>query len=55
VAKTDLQTENLEALEKGMPNLLKHIENITQVYHLPVVVANQQIPNGYGCRAYACT
>ncbi len=44
VAKTDLQTENLEALEKGMPNLLKHIENITQVYHLPVVVAINKFP-----------
>ncbi len=44
VAKTDLQTENLEALEKGMPNLLKHIENITQVYQLPVVVAINKFP-----------
>ena len=35
VPKTDLQEENLEALEKGIPNLLKHVENITQVYHLP--------------------
>ena len=44
VAKADLQEENLEALEKGMPNLLKHIENITQVYHLPVVVAINKFP-----------
>ena len=39
VAKSDLQIENLEALEKGLPNLLKHVENITQVYGLPAVVA----------------
>ena len=39
VPKTDLATENLEALEKGLPNLLKHVENITQVYGLPAVVA----------------
>ena len=39
VAKANLQQENLDALEKGIPNLLKHIENITNVYHLPVVVA----------------
>ena len=39
VPKADVQKENLEALEKGLPNLLKHVENITQVYHLPAVVA----------------
>lgn len=44
VAKADLQQENLEALEKGIPNLLKHIENITKVYHLPVVVAINAFP-----------
>ncbi len=44
VAKTDLQAENLEALEKGLPNLLKHIENITQVFHLPAVVAINKFP-----------
>ena len=44
VPKTDLQEENLEALEKGIPNLLKHVENITQVYHLPAVVAINQFP-----------
>lgn len=44
VAKADLSKENLEALEKGLPNLLKHIENITQVYHLPVVVAINAFP-----------
>ena len=39
VPKSDLGKENLEALEKGLPNLLKHIENITQIYGLPCVVA----------------
>ena len=37
--------KNLEALEKGIPNLLKHIENITQVYGLPAVVAINRFPN----------
>lgn len=44
VAKADVQEENLEALEKGLPNLLKHIENITKVYHLPAVVAINKFP-----------
>lgn len=39
VPKTETGVENLEALEKGLPNLLKHVENITQVYKLPCVVA----------------
>ena len=39
VPKAELTTENLEALEKGLPNLLKHVENITQVFGLPAVVA----------------
>ncbi|MBR6512393.1 MAG: formate--tetrahydrofolate ligase [Clostridia bacterium] len=39
VPKAETGTENLEALEKGLPNLLKHVENITQVYKLPCVVA----------------
>ncbi|MDD7222551.1 MAG: formate--tetrahydrofolate ligase [Oscillospiraceae bacterium] len=39
VPKTELGTENLEALEKGLPNLLKHVENITKVFGLPCVVA----------------
>ena len=37
--KANLSEENLEALEKGLPNLYKHIENIKNVYHKPVVVA----------------
>lgn len=44
VAKADLNEENLEALEKGLPNLLQHVENITQVYKLPCVVAINQFP-----------
>ncbi|MDQ9760105.1 formate--tetrahydrofolate ligase, partial [Acinetobacter baumannii] len=43
-AKTDLGAENLEALEKGLPNLLKHIENINNVFGLPVVVAINKFP-----------
>ncbi len=39
VPKTELGRENLEALEKGLPNLLKHVENITRVFNLPCVVA----------------
>ncbi|NCB04233.1 MAG: formate--tetrahydrofolate ligase [Clostridia bacterium] len=44
VAKTELQNENLEALERGLPNLLRHVENITQVFHLPAVVAINRFP-----------
>ncbi|SFE21179.1 formate--tetrahydrofolate ligase [Peptostreptococcus sp. D1] len=44
VAKEDLNEENLGALEKGLPNLLKHIENITKVYKLPAVVAINRFP-----------
>mgnify|MGYP000912123917 FL=1 len=44
VAKEELQTENLAALERGLPNLLKHIENVTKVYNLPVVVAINKFP-----------
>ena len=44
VAKADLNQENLEALEKGLPNLLRHIENITQGFGLPAVVAINRFP-----------
>ncbi len=44
VAKADLNTENLEALEKGLPNLLRHVENMTKVYGLPCVVAINAFP-----------
>ncbi|GHV17642.1 formate--tetrahydrofolate ligase [Spirochaetia bacterium] len=44
VVKADLNKENLTALEKGLPNLLQHIENITKVYQLPAVVAINAFP-----------
>lgn len=42
--KTELKTEDLEALEKGLPNLLQHVSNITNVYGLPCVVALNRFP-----------
>ena len=44
VKKEDLNAENLEALEKGMPNLIRHLENLTKVYKLPTVVAINEFP-----------
>ena len=44
VAKADLNSENLEALEKGLPNLLQHVGNIREVYGLPCVVAINAFP-----------
>ena len=44
VAKNDLNEENLEALEAGLPNLLQHVENIRNVYGLPCVVAINEFP-----------
>ena len=44
VAVADLNQKNLEALEAGLPNLLQHVENITQVYKLPCVVAINAFP-----------
>ena len=44
VAKADLNQENLDALEKGLPNLLQHVSNIQNVYHLPCVVAINAFP-----------
>ena len=44
VPKAELQAENLDALEKGLPNLYKHIENMTKVYGLPCVVAINRFP-----------
>ncbi len=41
----NLSEENLEALEKGLPNLLKHVSNIKNVYHLPCVVAINAFPS----------
>ena len=43
-AKTELGCEDLEALEKGLPNLLKHVSNIKNVYKLPAVVAVNRFP-----------
>ncbi|MDE6059686.1 MAG: formate--tetrahydrofolate ligase [Clostridia bacterium] len=42
--KTELGEENLPALEKGLPNLLRHVSNITNVYKLPAVVALNRFP-----------
>ena len=44
VAKADLNNENLEALEKGLPNLLQHVDNVKNVYGLPCVVAINAFP-----------
>lgn len=43
-AKTELNTENLDSLEKGIPNLLRHVSNIKNVYKLPCVVAVNRFP-----------
>ena len=44
LAKTELGAENLEALEAGIPNLLRHVSNIKNVYKLPSVVAVNRFP-----------
>ena len=44
VPKAELSQENLVALERGLPNLLKHVSNITNVYKLPCVVAINRFP-----------
>lgn len=44
VPKAELNNENLEALEKGLPNLLQHVDNIKSVYGLPAVVAINAFP-----------
>ena len=44
VPKAELNEENLPALEKGLPNLLQHVENITKVFGLPCVVAINAFP-----------
>jgi len=44
LAKTELKTEDLVALEKGIPNLLRHVSNIKNVYKLPCVVAVNRFP-----------
>ena len=44
LSKNDLNHEDLDALKKGMPNLLQHVENITKVFGLPCVVAVNRFP-----------
>ncbi len=44
LAKTELNTEDLGALERGIPNLLRHVANIKNVYKLPCVVAVNRFP-----------
>ena len=44
VPKAELNNENLEALEKGLPNLLQHVDNVKNVYGLPCVVAVNAFP-----------
>ena len=44
VAKAELNNENLEALEKGLPNLLQHVDNVKNIYGLPCVVAINAFP-----------
>ncbi len=44
VEKSELNEENIEALEKGMPNLLQHVKNIKEVFGLPCVVAINAFP-----------
>ena len=43
-AKAELNTENLDALEKGLPNLLHHVDTIQNTFHLPCVVAVNAFP-----------
>ena len=45
VPKDKLSAEDLDALERGIPNLLKHVENVTQKFGLPVVVAVNRFPD----------
>ena len=65
LAKTELNSEDLVALEKGIPNLLRHVKNIKEVYKLPSVVAVNRFPTDtdkaecvgkerYGTNRYAC-
>lgn len=44
LAKTELTEENIPALERGMPNLLRHVSNIKNVFGLPCVVAVNRFP-----------
>ena len=49
LAKSELAEENLSALEKGIPNLLRHVSNIKDVYGLPCVVAVNRFPTDTDC------
>lgn len=44
VAKSDLNEENLDAIKKGLPNLLQHLDNIKSIYGLPAVVVLNEFP-----------
>ncbi len=44
VPKAELGNENVEALQRGLPNLLRHVSNIKQVFHMPCVVAINAFP-----------
>ncbi len=44
VPKAELNSENIDALQKGVPNLLKHVENVTTKFGLPAVVALNRFP-----------
>ncbi len=44
LAKTELANENIEALRRGIPNLLRHVRNMNEVYGLPTVVAINRFP-----------
>ena len=48
VDKKNLSGENLDALKRGLPNLLRHVDNIKNVYHLPCVVALNRFPTDTG-------
>lgn len=48
LAKTELANEDISALEKGIPNLLRHVKNIKEVYKLPCVVAVNRFPTDTG-------
>lgn len=45
VAKNDLETENIDALKEGLPNLRKHLDNLREVYGIPTVVAVNRFPS----------
>ncbi len=54
VPKTELSGENLEALTLGLPNLLRHVSNIKNVYKLPCVVAVNRFPTDTDAEVELC-